>query len=82
MELTTEALRAAFRPGWAVRGQDPVALDDESEPEPDVVVAPGTHRDYRDAHPSQPALLVEVSKSTIALDRRYKGGLLDRESRG
>ena len=78
MELTAEALRAAFRPGWAVRGQDPVTLDDESEPEPDVVVAPGTHRDYRDAHPSQPALLVEVSESTLAFDRCYKGSVYAR----
>jgi len=75
VELTAEASRAAFGPGWVVRGQDPVALDDESEPEPDVVVAPGTHRDSRDAHPSHPALLVEVSESTLAFDRRYKGSV-------
>ena len=78
MELTAEALRAAFGPGWVVRGQDPVALDDESEPEPDVVVAPGTHRDHRDAHPAQPALPVEVAESTLAFDRRYKGSVYAR----
>ena len=27
---------AAFGPGWEVRGQGPLALDEESEPEPDV----------------------------------------------
>jgi len=37
-----------------------------------------THRDYRDAHPSQPALLVEVSESTLAFDRRYKGSVYAR----
>jgi len=78
LELTAEALRAAFGLGWVVRGRDPLALDDESEPGPDVVVAPGTHRDYRDAHPSQPALLVEVSESTLAFDRRYKGSVYAR----
>ena len=39
--LTEEALRVAFGPGWLVRVQDPITLDDESEPEPDVVVVPG-----------------------------------------
>ena len=91
VELTAEASRAAFGPGWVVRGQDPVALDDESEPEPDVVVAPGTHRDSRDAHPSHPALLVEVSgvdpgvrPALQGQRRRQRGGsgLLDREPRG
>ncbi len=30
VSLTADALRAAFGPGWVVRVQDPVALDDES----------------------------------------------------
>src|SRR5262249_1938108 len=33
-----EVLRAAFGEGWHVRLQTPLALDDESEPEPDVAV--------------------------------------------
>ena len=77
VELTAEALRAAFGLGWVERGRDPLALDDESEPGPDVV-APGTHCDHRDAHPSQPALLVEVSESTLAFDRCYKGSVYAR----
>ena len=44
--LAAEALRMAFGPGWLVRVQDPVALDAESEPEPDVAVVPGRARDY------------------------------------
>jgi Uma2 family endonuclease len=43
--LTVEALRAAFGSGWLVRVQDPIALDAESEPEPDVAVVPGRARD-------------------------------------
>jgi hypothetical protein len=31
--LTEDALRAALGPGWLVRSQGPVALDDDSEPE-------------------------------------------------
>lgn len=76
--LTADALRAAFGPGWVVRVQDPIALDDESEPEPDVVVVPGTHRDYLDAHPTQAALVVEVAESSLTLDRDRKGSLYAR----
>lgn len=35
------ALRAVLPPGWLVRVQSPVSLDDESEPEPDVTVVAG-----------------------------------------
>lgn len=73
-----EALRSALGPGWEVRTQMPVALDDESEPEPDVMVAPGSFRDYSHAHPSRPALLVEVAESSLAYDRRDKGSLYAR----
>src|SRR5437773_2139717 len=40
IRLAEEALRSAFGPGWEVRVQMPVALDDESEPEPDLAVWP------------------------------------------
>ena len=73
-----EALRAAFGPGWDIRPQAPVALDDESEPEPDVSVVPGTFRDYVGGHPSRPVLVVEVSVSSLALDRGRKAGLYAR----
>ncbi len=76
--LTGDALRRAFGAGWVVRTQDALALDDESEPEPDVVVVPGTIRDYRDAHPEGAALLVEVALSSLAFDRRHKGSLYAR----
>jgi Uma2 family endonuclease len=76
--LVEDALRAAFGPGWLVRFQGPVALDDESEPEPDVTVVPGTRRDYRDHHPSRPVLVVEVAQSSLRFDREHKGSLYAR----
>jgi len=76
--LTVEALRVAFGPGWLVRVQDPVALDAESEPEPDVAVVPGRPRDYLAEHPARPALLVEVAESSLAFDRGHKGSLYAR----
>jgi Uma2 family endonuclease len=76
--LVEEALRACFGPGWAVRVQMPIALDEESEPEPDVAVVPGTHRDYATAHPARPALLVEVAESSLVADRGTKAALYAR----
>lgn len=83
------ALRAVLPPGWLVRVQSPVSLDDESEPEPDLAVVPGHPGDYPDAHAARPALVIEVADSSLAFDRRDKGslyararlGLLDREPR-
>jgi Uma2 family endonuclease len=73
-----EALRAAFGVGWDVRTQAPVALDEESEPEPDVAVVQGSFRDYVSGHPSRPVLVVEVSESSLAFDRAQKGSLYAR----
>jgi Uma2 family endonuclease len=78
IRLAEDALRAAFGSGWDVRVQGPIALDDESEPEPDVAVVPGTPRDYRDAHPARPGLVVEVAESSLAVDREHKGSLYAR----
>ena len=71
-------LRATLPPGWLIRTQAPMWLDDESEPEPDLLVVPGTPDDYRDTHPSRPALLIEVAESSLAFDRRHKGSLYAR----
>ena len=72
------ALRAGLPSGWIVRTQLPVSLDDESEPEPDLVVVPGRPADYRHAHPERPALAVEVSDSSLHFDRQHKGSLYAR----
>ncbi|MGH7353440.1 MAG: Uma2 family endonuclease [Candidatus Rokuibacteriota bacterium] len=78
IRLVERTLAAAFGPGWDVRPQMPVALDDESEPEPDVAVVAGDARDYRDAHPAHPVLIVEVSLSRLGFDREHKGSLYAR----
>ena len=77
ISLGLEAIRHALAPGWHVRVQLPIALDDESEPEPDLAVVSGGPRDYAD-HPSRPALVVEVADSSLALDREHKGSLYAR----
>ena len=78
VRMGEEALRRVFRAGWDVRVQLPIALDEDSEPEPDISVVPGSYCDYRHAHPARPALLVEVADSSLAVDRGEKGGLYAR----
>src|SRR5260370_136696 len=78
IQKTAKALEAAFGPGWTVRSQGPIGLDDDSEPEPDVAVVQGSLEDYGRAHPSRPALTVEVAESSLAVDRQHKGSLYAR----
>jgi Uma2 family endonuclease len=74
----THALEGAFGPGFLIRPQGPVALDDESEPEPDLAVVSGDVGDYRLAHPARPVLAVEVAVSSLAFDRTHKASLYAR----
>jgi Uma2 family endonuclease len=78
ISLVHRVLTAALAPSWHARVQMPVALDDDSEPEPDVCVVPGDPRDYRDAHPEHPVLIVEVALSRLRFDREHKGSLYAR----
>ena len=81
IQLVERALARAFGDGWAVRGQGPIALDDISEPEPDVAVVRGGVADYVDAHPVDPVLVVEVALSRYAFDRTYKASVYARAGR-
>jgi Uma2 family endonuclease len=76
--LVRGAVEKAFGPRYHVREEKPVALDRLSEPEPDVVVVTGRPRDYSDAHPSRPVLIVEVADTSLRLDRVRKGTLYAR----
>jgi Uma2 family endonuclease len=72
-ELTREALAGLVPAEWHVRSQEPITLPD-SEPEPDVAVARGDRRRYRDRHPGAGdlALVVEVSDASLERDRTIK----------
>ena len=61
-----------------MRGQNPLALDDESAPEPDLAVVRGSPADFRHAHPTRPALVIEVAESSLQFDRVTKGSLYAR----
>ncbi len=73
-----EALREAFGPGYGIRVQLPLALTDDSEPEPDIAVVEGSWRNYREAHPSTALLVVEVAEGSLDYDRERKGSLYAR----
>jgi Uma2 family endonuclease len=74
VELAKVALQAAFGPKYWVRSQAPLHLDRWSGPEPDAAVVPGGPRDYvGTGHPRSALLVVEVSDTTLRMDRRIKG---------
>jgi Uma2 family endonuclease len=75
-----DALRAALGDGWQIDSQLPIALDDDSEPEPDVSVVPRDPERYRHGHPPRPVLLVEVAESSYRIDHTYKASLYARAS--
>jgi Uma2 family endonuclease len=76
------ALRRALGDAWQIDSQLPIALDDDSEPEPDVAVVPPDPGAYREAHPSRPALIVEVAESSYRIDHEYKASLYARAGVG
>ncbi len=81
--LVARTLERAFGDGWFVQTQSPIGLDARSEPEPDVCVVRGSLRDYTNAHPTRPELVVEVALSGLAMARGRKasayarGGIAD-----
>ncbi len=73
-----EALRNIFTSGHDVRCQLPLVLGARSKPEPDLAVVVGSFHDYKQAHPRTAALVVEVSDTTLAMDRTTKAALYAR----
>lgn len=63
-----------------VRVQDPIALDDNSEPEPDIAVVRIDPLDYATHHPtpSEVYLIIEVADSSLAYDREIKAKIYAR----
>jgi Uma2 family endonuclease len=72
------ALRNALGAAWQIDSQLPIALDADSEPEPDISVVPQDPGAYKDAHPSHAVLIVEIAESSYRTDRDYKAGLYAR----
>ncbi|MEG4104590.1 Uma2 family endonuclease [Microcoleus sp. S13_C5] len=71
---TDRLLQYIFRNLAWVRMQDPIALDDNSEPEPDIAVVRIDPFDYATHHPtpSEVYLIIEVADSSLTFDREIK----------
>ena len=65
----------AFGDQVAIRKEDPIILDDYSEPEPDLVLARPDKREYAERHPTvgDILLVIEVADSSLSYDRDEKG---------
>jgi len=72
-ELCGDALGRTIPAGWHVRAAKPIRIPSQaSKPEPDRCVARGSIRDYlqRSPEPSDIALVVEISDSSLSEDRK------------
>ena len=67
-------LHQALGDAAAISVQNPVRLDDHSEPEPDIALLRFREDDYATAHPgpADTLVVVEVSDSTLDFDREIK----------
>jgi len=77
LHLLANDLRDRLGNTALVRTQDPIHLDNYSEPEPDIIIAQGTVLDYANHHPrpSDIDLVVEVADSTLKKDCEIKDKL-------
>ncbi len=64
-----------------IRGQEPIILSTDSEPEPDIVIARGQPDDYLSNHPyaADILLVIEVSDSSLEYDQSVKLSLYAEE---
>ncbi|MEG4013546.1 MULTISPECIES: Uma2 family endonuclease [unclassified Microcoleus] len=77
---TATLLRDILENLAAVYTQDPIALDDNSEPEPDIAVVRIDPLDYATHHPtpSEVYLIIEVADTSLAYDREIKAKIYAR----
>ena len=71
---TASVLRDLLGNQAAISTQDPIALDDNSEPEPDIAAVRIEPFDYATHHPtpSEVYLIIEVADSSLTFDREIK----------
>ena len=70
VRLVHKALEEVF--DCEIRDCLPFIAGSRSGPEPDVVVVPGAIEDYAERHPTEALLVVEVSVSSLPVDRLSK----------
>jgi Uma2 family endonuclease len=73
-DLVADILNEKLGENAYLRNQNPITLDDFSEPEPDIVLAKPPRGNYYEKHP-KPAdiyLVMEISDTTLSQDRETK----------
>ena len=77
---TASVLRDLLGNQAAIYTQDPIALDDNSEPEPDIAAVRIEPFDYATHHPtpSEVYLIIEVADSSLTFDREIKAKIYAR----
>jgi Uma2 family endonuclease len=77
LQLSANSLSEQLKSDALIRTQDPIQLDDFSEPEPDLVVVRGAILDYTEHHPypEDIHLVVEIADSTLKQDSEVKDKL-------
>jgi Uma2 family endonuclease len=74
VDVLGEIVRERLGRSVIVRVQNPIQLDDFSEPQPDIAVLKRREDFYRSAHPRPEDILlvIEVSETTLEYDRKVK----------
>lgn len=74
LQLLAAKLQAGLGENAHIRTQNPITLDNFSEPEPDLVIVQGGILDYADHHPrpNEILLVVEVADSILPRDCEVK----------
>ena len=75
LTLASDVLRDLFGSGFFVSAQCPFDIGRATDPEPDIAIIRGSIGDYRGRGLTEAALIVEVSDTTLAYDRRGKASL-------
>ncbi len=75
ISIVDEHLRTTFGLDYLIRIQMPIALGDDSEPEPDLAIVPGRPHAYLTHYPTTALLIVEIADTTLNYDRHTKARL-------
>ena len=75
LTLASDVLRETFGNGFFASVQCPFDIGRATDPEPDIAIIRGNVRDYFGRGLTEAALIVEVSDTTLAYDRREKASL-------
>jgi Uma2 family endonuclease len=75
LEVLREVLSDSFGGGFCIRQKSPFDLGKWNEPEPDMLLAVGKPEDFRNAHPTTAAFIVEIGETGSVSYLRHKGGL-------